>query len=444
MYHGMDLGMGLLAGPVGSNGHHQENLYGTRDRKRRAFHEEDLYDIDEAYLDSAAEAAYSSGSASRGGRRGAKQNRRSSPTLFSPTKDGSSSSSSNNSSSSSSSSSGGGGGGGVNTVSPTDPAAAVMRCNCKKSKCLKLYCECFAGLRYCQSCNCVDCNNNEAHELKRQDAIRTTKDRNVTAFQTKVLGSGGHATGCNCKNSMCLKKYCECFQGGAFCANNCKCASCQNFEGSALHAQVKSAGDGKRRKGSPNSVMLVSQSNTPSEQVGIDYQALASGVTPIHAAALMARRPPVKEEPVLTETRAGLRSSRRHSDVSATTSASAESSSSFSSAPGSEDVRSSLAVSATPAHASAASTAAPLPQHKAQQQPHSRKTVSFSQHEQKAAGAPPTYAFFGATHPAVPKAVALQCIDFLQGKDMYNLSVVNSLWAAAVTDESLWEDGAAL
>jgi hypothetical protein len=432
----MDLGMGLLAGPVGGDGHHQENLYGTRDRKRRAFHEEDFYEIDEAYLDASGEGAYaSSGSTSRGGRRGAKQSRRSSPTLFSPTKD----------TSSSSSSSSGGGGGGVNSVSPTDPATAVMRCNCKKSKCLKLYCECFAGLRYCQACNCSDCNNNEAHENKRQDAIRATKDRNVTAFQSKVLGSGGHATGCNCKNSMCLKKYCECFQAGAFCANNCKCASCQNFEGSALHAQVKSAGDGKRRKGSPNSVVLVSQSNTPSDLVCGDYQALASGVTPMGAAALMARRPPAKE-PVVTETRAGLRSSRRHSDLSAT--ASAESTSSFSSStPGSglmtADVKANLAVSATPAHASA-SAAAPLPQHKMQQQPQSHKTVSFSQHEQRAAGGLPTYAFFGPTHPSVPKAVALQCIDFLQGKDMYNLSVVNSLWAAAVTDESLWEDGAAL
>ena len=27
-------------------------------------------------------------------------------------------------------------------------------CNCKKSKCLKLYCECFAAENFCQSCNC--------------------------------------------------------------------------------------------------------------------------------------------------------------------------------------------------------------------------------------------------------------------------------------------------
>lgn len=35
-------------------------------------------------------------------------------------------------------------------------------CNCKQSKCLKLYCECFASGGYCDptTCNCVNCCNN--------------------------------------------------------------------------------------------------------------------------------------------------------------------------------------------------------------------------------------------------------------------------------------------
>ena len=37
----------------------------------------------------------------------------------------------------------------------------VKPCNCEKSKCLKLYCECFAHNRTCtKSCNCRECENN--------------------------------------------------------------------------------------------------------------------------------------------------------------------------------------------------------------------------------------------------------------------------------------------
>ena len=34
-------------------------------------------------------------------------------------------------------------------------------CNCEKSQCLKLYCECFAKNELCTKfCNCRDCKNN--------------------------------------------------------------------------------------------------------------------------------------------------------------------------------------------------------------------------------------------------------------------------------------------
>lgn len=37
---------------------------------------------------------------------------------------------------------------------------AWIRCNCKKSKCLKLYCDCFASGYGCSDdCNCVNCEN---------------------------------------------------------------------------------------------------------------------------------------------------------------------------------------------------------------------------------------------------------------------------------------------
>jgi hypothetical protein len=47
-------------------------------------------------------------------------------------------------------------------------------CNCKRSKCLKLYCECFAALRYCSTCNCVDCNNRPETEHVRHYFLSLT------------------------------------------------------------------------------------------------------------------------------------------------------------------------------------------------------------------------------------------------------------------------------
>ena len=34
--------------------------------------------------------------------------------------------------------------------------------------------------------------------------------------------------GCNCKNSGCLKRYCECFSRMKYCDSNCQCKSCKN------------------------------------------------------------------------------------------------------------------------------------------------------------------------------------------------------------------------
>ena len=36
---------------------------------------------------------------------------------------------------------------------------STVPCNCRKSRCLKLYCECFAADRYCNGCHCQSCMN---------------------------------------------------------------------------------------------------------------------------------------------------------------------------------------------------------------------------------------------------------------------------------------------
>ncbi|KAK9289250.1 hypothetical protein L1049_017726 [Liquidambar formosana] len=126
---------------------------------------------------------------------------------------------------------------------------ACKRCNCKKSKCLKLYCECFAAGVYCiEPCSCQECFNKPIHEDTVLATRKQIESRNPLAFAPKVIrssdsvpdivdessktpASARHKRGCNCKKSSCLKKYCECYQGGVGCSISCRCEGCKNAFG---------------------------------------------------------------------------------------------------------------------------------------------------------------------------------------------------------------------
>ena len=130
------------------------------------------------------------------------------------------------------------------------------KCNCRKTRCLKMYCECFANQLFCENCNCQECSNLEELSKIRDSALNEAILKNRSAFEQR---SGGRPT-CKCKKSECLKKYCEvstfrsfdlpkllrvylteqvtlflykkCFQAGEICGDKCKCVSCSNRAGS--------------------------------------------------------------------------------------------------------------------------------------------------------------------------------------------------------------------
>ena len=145
-----------------------------------------------------------------------------------------------------------------------DPNQVIgVTCKCKNSKCIKLYCHCFASNGYCQSsCKCENCVNKEEFkdvvELVRAEMLQKNPKAFKNKFKKVKKKQSGflHSRGCNCKQTQCLKNYCECFSAGVGCSALCKCLNCQNKKIDMPYKEAKQYLEkAERKRKKPSEVM---------------------------------------------------------------------------------------------------------------------------------------------------------------------------------------------
>mmetsp|Transcript_8744 Transcript_8744/g.17301 ORF Transcript_8744/g.17301 Transcript_8744/m.17301 type:complete len:910 (+) Transcript_8744:1002-3731(+) len=118
---------------------------------------------------------------------------------------------------------------------PAPTTKGSLFCSCRKSRCLKLYCDCFAASMTCSDCcSCQDCRNLPEYARERLLALESILRRKPYAFhvQGRTYSQTEDArtleVGCNCRRTLCLKKYCICYSNGDYCKSSCRCLSCGN------------------------------------------------------------------------------------------------------------------------------------------------------------------------------------------------------------------------
>jgi len=124
------------------------------------------------------------------------------------------------------------------------------KCKCRKTNCLKFYCECFIRGGMCGTeCGCTGCmNNTENLEIRNLLMVDHFEKHNwdtskLTLNSELILApSFKEHSHCKCSKSGCNKKYCECFRVGRSCSVLCGCKECDNGrekEGSGVQGTVQ-------------------------------------------------------------------------------------------------------------------------------------------------------------------------------------------------------------
>lgn len=337
------------------------------------------------------------------------------------------------------------------------------QCKCKKSRCLKLYCDCFALLKFCgDKCSCTECQNDPKFEEVRKVAIVATRQRTPTAFTNKVTPTSTHVAGCHCSRSQCLKKYCECFLGGAVCGDNCKCTACQNYLDSEALKIVRSImtdgstmtpNDLKQLKATARllkaQTVTSSSSSTTGVQVGGDEGSMGSNGSPegvrgdptIHTDLNESQNSILGAHEELELDEEGQRRKRKFSSAESPV----ESAGLVTVIPSLEGTFPLTSSSSSSSSSGSSSSSINFLRNQSTLPPTQQQPDAQSEQQQaplkkrKIREVTIVYPFFGPVAPSAPKIVALRCLEFLDGKSLYNMSVVNKLWSKAAMDPALWE-----